>query len=280
MTRELSTPSLRNNPVDVVIPTYNSNNRGFRKVLESLGRELPLHHLIIVDAFSTDGTAETVRKIYPGAIIVKTESRLGRALKEGFDRIDTEFFVSLDDDDELASGFYDAVTKCLEYPNVGAAYVRIRTGLPPGIYEAVHLHRDGSIRTAAVRDWNPSEELSSGCDEDLGKHLMKKGYRILMTPEKKITPHGPDLKFPFEIARWYFKKGLWAGAGERGGKIGLGQIIRDGAIQFAANLLGRKMGEYFDLLDSSAYSIGCVIGYATWRRYLHWSRPRSSTIHP
>jgi glycosyltransferase involved in cell wall biosynthesis len=41
--------------------TKNSNRPWFRRVLAAIKREIPVHHFIVVDGYSTDGTVDVVR---------------------------------------------------------------------------------------------------------------------------------------------------------------------------------------------------------------------------
>jgi hypothetical protein len=44
--------------IDVVMLTKNSNKPYFRRVLKAIKREIPVHHFIVADGYSTDGTVE------------------------------------------------------------------------------------------------------------------------------------------------------------------------------------------------------------------------------
>ena len=80
--------------VTLVIPCLNEE-RGIRLVL---GRVPPLvDETVVVDNGSTDGTARVAREL--GATVVEEPRRgYGRALKSGFDRVETGIIVTLDGD--------------------------------------------------------------------------------------------------------------------------------------------------------------------------------------
>jgi len=68
--------SLSSDKVDVVICTWNSNKPWFKRCLYSIKREIPICHLIVVDRFSKDGTQETIRRLFPEAIIIESDLNL------------------------------------------------------------------------------------------------------------------------------------------------------------------------------------------------------------
>jgi len=50
-----------------------------RHVLAAIKREIPLHHFIVVDGYSTDGTIDVVREFFGDKVAVKTNASLGGA---------------------------------------------------------------------------------------------------------------------------------------------------------------------------------------------------------
>jgi glycosyltransferase involved in cell wall biosynthesis len=70
----------RDYEIDVVILTKNSNKPWSKRVLTAIKKEIPVHHFIVVDGYSTDGTIEIVRELFDRKIVViKTLSPLGCA---------------------------------------------------------------------------------------------------------------------------------------------------------------------------------------------------------
>ncbi|MEM2111090.1 MAG: glycosyltransferase family A protein [Candidatus Bathyarchaeia archaeon] len=96
--------------VDVVMCTWNSNKPYFVKCLNSIRREIPVHHFILIDRFSNDGSVKTVKEIFPKAIVKETCANLGVARQLGIRLVDTEFFVFVDDDIELCSRWFREIT--------------------------------------------------------------------------------------------------------------------------------------------------------------------------
>lgn len=48
--------------IDVVMLTSNSNKPWFKRVLLAIKRNIPVHHFIVVDNYSTDGTINMVKR--------------------------------------------------------------------------------------------------------------------------------------------------------------------------------------------------------------------------
>jgi glycosyltransferase involved in cell wall biosynthesis len=91
--------------IDVVMCTWNSNRFYFRRCLASVKKEVDVHHCIVIDRFSSDGTLEVVRSVYPDAKVFQTEANLGSARKIGIAYVDTQYFAFIDDDIELSDGW-------------------------------------------------------------------------------------------------------------------------------------------------------------------------------
>jgi len=184
--------SLSSDKVDVVICTWNSNKPWFKRCLYSIKREIPICHLIVVDRFSKDGTQETIRRLFPEAIIIESDLNLGRARAEAIKYVDTEWFVFVDDDIELFNGWYKTIKTYLN-PTIGAiAFValpevkwlkkyayssrKIAEGLRRKWVEERGIYCTNTlVRTELVRDWFPPSFLSSGEDAHLSKHIINKG---------------------------------------------------------------------------------------------------------
>jgi len=98
-----------NMKVDVVMCTWNSNKPYFVRCLESIKREVPIHHFILIDRFSTDGTVEAVSEEFSHALIKRSNARLAFSRKLGIDLVDTEFFVCVDSHIELCDGWFKRI---------------------------------------------------------------------------------------------------------------------------------------------------------------------------
>jgi glycosyltransferase involved in cell wall biosynthesis len=66
---------LYNEAIDVVMLTKNSNKPWFRRVLATIKREIPVHHFIVVDGHSTDGTIDVVREYFGDRVkVIETKA--------------------------------------------------------------------------------------------------------------------------------------------------------------------------------------------------------------
>ena len=85
-------------PVDVLVATYNSADT-LRPALAAVRRGIPVHHLIVVDHGSSDGSAEIAREF--GAEVLSETVGLGHARNVALQRADTEPVLFVDGDVEL-----------------------------------------------------------------------------------------------------------------------------------------------------------------------------------
>jgi len=263
----------RTEHVDVVIPTYNSNKAHFGDVIRAVRSEVPVHHLIVVDRYSQDGTVETVKEIFPEATIIQSESRLSQALREAFSHIDTELFVFIDDDIQLGQSWFYNIRKCMDLKGVGAAY-SLAIARRNGGFEADNLHLFGAvIRTSLIQDWTAPDWLSVGANILLGRHIRSKGFRIIATSDAKTTSHDPTPGFSIKVAPYYYKKGRWEGSGERVIGFSIREILIGGFLTMGSNIARRRMRAHFGLLASTSFFAGQVVGYFSWRKYHDWHRP-------
>ena len=83
--------SMHIQPIDVIMLTKNSNKPWFRRVLAAIKREVPVHHFIVVDGHSTDGTLNVVKEFFADKmIVIKSRAPLGCARYLGMMSVDTE----------------------------------------------------------------------------------------------------------------------------------------------------------------------------------------------
>jgi len=76
--------------IDVVMLTKNSNKPWFKRVLKAIKEEVPVHHFIVVDGYSTDGTIEVVKEFFDDKLILlRTRKPLGCARYLGMKPVDT-----------------------------------------------------------------------------------------------------------------------------------------------------------------------------------------------
>jgi glycosyltransferase involved in cell wall biosynthesis len=149
-------------------------------------------------------------------LIIETSSPLGLARKRAIDKVTTEWFAFIDDDMEITPEWFSicaifikegvgAVTGSDYYRGLGIFDKILFNGslIPKKItYKDRLTTNNVIIKTDLMKDWNPDEKLS--CYEDLaiGRHILSKGYKIIITPA--LSYHRKD---------WNSVKrsSLWAG---------------------------------------------------------------------
>lgn len=110
--------------IDVVMITKNSVEQFeettlFKKVLESVFQEIPVHKLIIVDGYSTDDTISIVKR-YTSYITQDSRGR-GKAREIGIRQVETEWFAFVDSDVILCPNWFREIKKSIA-PKVGAIH--------------------------------------------------------------------------------------------------------------------------------------------------------------
>ncbi len=105
--------------IDVIMLTKNSNKPWFKRVLSAIKREIPVHHFIVVDGFSSDGTLDVIRNYFKdNVIIVQTKRPLGFARYIGMKLVDTEWFAFIDSDVEILPGWFETARRYISMPRV------------------------------------------------------------------------------------------------------------------------------------------------------------------
>ncbi len=123
-------------PVDVAVRTFNSEST-LAPCLEAARRFLPIHHLLVIDRCSTDGTARIARAF--GARVEPEETGIGFATQRAIELADTETILFLDSDVIVRDPtFYARACAALGRAGVGAVVGnslghRFAYGLPLGL---------------------------------------------------------------------------------------------------------------------------------------------------
>ncbi|MEM1546830.1 MAG: glycosyltransferase family 2 protein [Candidatus Methanomethylicia archaeon] len=279
--------------VDVVMCTWNSNKPWFRRCLNSIKNEIPICHFIVVDRFSSDGTVEAIRKIFPEAIVVKSKLNLGRARKNAIMHVDTEWFCFIDDDIELCHGWFNRIANMIE-GNVGAIHGihidinldhiykysywnlrRIRKLYPGGIVDLTlkNLNIRGYttntfLMTKLLKSWNPPLWLTSYEDHHLLRHVVSQGYKWRMLLNLTVK------HYTSRSIISAFKKSRWNAAGGRAigflnNKIIYKSVIRN---MVKAVLASINTGTPLIIPYALGVEIGKFQGYIGWKKYLQLSR--------
>lgn len=186
--------------IDVIMPTYNCE-KYLEKSLESVYREIPVHHLIIVDGFSKDRTIEIVKR-YSNVVIIQTKKSLGKSREIGIKNVDTEWFAFVDSDVVLKRGWFNC-TSSLVNTNIGAvegldrlvdprrrAFQEGMEKLRKTLGKTYHPKQsaraftgDTLIRSNLVKDITIPNYLRVYEDQFIREHIEKQGYKWVKTDE-------------------------------------------------------------------------------------------------
>jgi glycosyltransferase involved in cell wall biosynthesis len=274
--------------IDIIVLTKNSNKPWFRRVLQSISNNCPIHHLILVDGYSSDGTIETVKKFFPEVKIIRSRAKLGQARKIGALFVDTSWFAYVDSDIELCRNWFQKLAKYIEpkvgaiqsgYYNPFASYLSFETNLRRikrrkdltlwdimrnGLLDQVRgLTTSTLIRKELLDDWNPDANLSSCEDYTLSQHIVNKGYEWLVINDLKSI-HWKPLTYSS-----VFKENLWQGAGVRytKAKTALEMIIFTPAYIIKTVLFTKATRDSRNLLMELFLQLGYFIGYFCYKKY-------------
>lgn len=218
--------------IDVVMCTWNSNKPYFRKCLLSIKTRVNVHHFIVIDRYSSDGTVEVVRSVFPDAKIFQTSASLANARRIGIKYVDTKYFAFIDDDIEVSERWFtELIYFVISGRRVGAVQGFLR--LYVDYLDKAQLHElnhrkeptveitgrgwtnNTLLMTEIVRDFNPPRTVHSWEDFLITQHVIKKGYRWLEIYEAQVTNYGDAESSYVSELRRYFLRGRWHGAGAR-----------------------------------------------------------------
>lgn len=218
--------------IDVVMITKNSNKHYFKRVLRSIEKNVPLHHLIVIDGYSTDGTVETIRSIFRDkAVVLRSRlvanGELGYARYLGMRLVDADWFAFIDSDTEILDGWFE---NALRYMRIEKVYgiegshtgkkdlpIAIKTvnDIPRGwiIRDGFYKYIGASttnvlLRRQVISLLNPAimTQLRSGEDFYIAQQIVKHGYLYLRVPVMKAIHHGIEFSLGGIIK--YFKRAI------------------------------------------------------------------------
>jgi glycosyltransferase involved in cell wall biosynthesis len=167
--------------------------RTLRVCLDALYRAIPVCHLIVVDAYSTDGSPE-ILKGYPRTELIQGPWNLGKAREVGIERVHTEWFAFVDCDVFLfPSWFQKAVTymspqvggvQCMG-PKTGRHHRMVeRLGRITGWYEWDRPFTGNTlIRTESVRGIK-LPDIPVYEDFLIAKYIKENGYKWIRSKER------------------------------------------------------------------------------------------------
>jgi glycosyltransferase involved in cell wall biosynthesis len=182
-------------PVDVLVATYESAAT-LGETLAAVRRRVPVHHLIVVDRSSRDGSPEIARAA--GAAVYDDRTGLGRARNLALAAADTDPVLFVDSDVVVnRPDFYARALEEYDRPRTAAVVGmskghRFRYGLPLGL-------------TLVGRQW----VLEAGIPDDvqgretyyLQRAVRRQGLRTRYVPEAmrhhgtyRSAPHWPEFQ--------------------------------------------------------------------------------------
>jgi len=171
--------------IDVVMITKNSLHPCLRESLNSIFKNVPLHHLVVIDSFSVDGTIEEIKSRGEGAIkLIQRDCKRGEAREIGIKEVDTEWFAFVDSDVILTEKWFDNIRKYIN-PKVGAIEGNVkRRGKIQKVKPSGRGYTNCTlIRTDLVRDIRMPKEIHVFEDQFIRKHIENKGFKWLKVYE-------------------------------------------------------------------------------------------------
>jgi glycosyltransferase involved in cell wall biosynthesis len=248
-------------PIDVIMCTWNSNKVFFQRCLVSLKKEVPLNNFILIDRFSSDGTLKIVQNVFPKAKIFQTNANLAIARTLGIKQVETRYFAFIDDDIEVNEGWVQnliaifnqeekvgavqgVVRYCIDYLDKEQMFFLARRKKPIiEIKDRGYTHNT-ILRTDIISDFNPPQMIHSWEDYLMTQHLIKKGYRWLETSSTQVT-HYRDFKNSYlgEL-RQYYLRAKWDASGNR-------------LVHLQSSSLGKEIG--FLLFNSLRNILLCLV---------------------
>lgn len=179
--------------VDVILLTKNSAAR-LKECLESIYRNVPINHLIVVDGCSTDRTVEIVlefQKQYGNVLVMQDRGNRASARQIGIQQVSTEWFMFVDSDVILCANWFEKAEKYLG-KDVGGiwgievwstirspAMLRMFLWVTRKIFDLRGGTHDTLVRTDLVRDIKIPRNLHVFEDAYIRDWIVRKGYKII-----------------------------------------------------------------------------------------------------
>jgi len=203
--------------IDVIMCTFNSNKPYFLSVLYSIKENLDVNKFIVVDKFSKDGTIEIVKSIFDNVEIIQTNEPLSMARKLGIEKVETEYFMFIDDDVLITREYVETLFKVIERDDkIGAVHgyvfprdlIQLMSKIYQNYPDEIVITREimnclrgctyaTLIKTSIVKDWNPIP-INRLEDHLLLRHVVSKGYKWVILPKLHLLALGEN--------KWKFLK--------------------------------------------------------------------------
>ena len=179
--------------IDVAVLTLNSE-RLLKECLNSVYSNIPVHNLIVIDGFSTDGTRDIVKqfeKKYGNVIFIQERGTRGSARQTAIRLAKTDWFMFVDSDVILSKNWFVKAQKFMKQ-DVGAIWgIEIwsvmRRSIILRMFERVTLKifekrggtHDIMVRKKTVEDIKIPFELHFYEDGYIKDWIEHKGFKVL-----------------------------------------------------------------------------------------------------
>jgi glycosyltransferase involved in cell wall biosynthesis len=251
-------------PIDVIMCTWNSNEPYFRNVLLSIKKEVDVHDFIVIDRYSTDGTLEIVRSVFPRARVFQTFANLGIARKMGIERVTTEYFAFIDDDIKVSEGWFTKLISFIKREErVAAVQGSVRYDVSyMDKARAFELSRrkenvteitgrgythNTLLRTSVLMDFNPPGLIHSWEDFLITQHANKKGYRWFELKQAQVIHYRIAEGSYLGELRQNVRRARWNGAGDR--------IVHKSSSSYSRTILSFLIASFRSMFYYMAISI-------------------------
>ena len=198
--------------VDVVILTKNSE-KILEECLRSIFREIPICHLIVEDAYSTDNTIKILGEFsqkYRNILVNQTNVKLGKARELGIKKVDTDWFIFIDSDVILSKNWFTKMCEHLKenrekigaiesnhihhYPNNTPIFPEFK-GVANQVYNGKRTDTRALtiatlLKTEAVKNISIPDDLQIYEDEFIRRYVESQGY-IWHKASDPIIDHYP-----------------------------------------------------------------------------------------
>ena len=192
--------------IDIIICTKNSEST-LLDCLNSIVKEIPVCHLIVLDGFSTDKTLDIINSFRDKCAIkiIQTKEALGKSREIGIKNVDTEWFAFIDSDVILRNGWFGEINDYISHGKVGSVESNFIHHYPvdipkfPVFNNVVNQKRVDKrgytiatlIKTHTVEDISIPHDLLIYEDEFIKKWVERKGYEW-MKVVNPVVDHYPN----------------------------------------------------------------------------------------
>lgn len=197
--------------VDVVLLTKNSE-RKLKECVESIYRNVPVAHLIVVDGYSTDHTLEIIAEFngkYRNVTVIMDKGTRGSARQKGIEAVQTEWFLFVDSDVVLCRDWFTKAQKYIQ-PDVGAVWgievwstiakpktLRLFLTVTRKIFDVRGGTHDTLIRTSLLKNIHIPPDLHVFEDAYIKDWITDQGYRVVPCYDPFCIHYRPESVWTF-----------------------------------------------------------------------------------